>query len=328
MADLSTTYLGLKMRNPIIVSSSKLTSTLEQVEACEQAGAGAVVLKSLFEEQILTDVGQSVEETESLLAHSESMHFFEGMGKNYYMDAYLKLVKESKDRLSIPVIASINCVSAGSWLEYAGSFEEVGADALELNVFIMPADVDQEGPDMEKAYLDIARKVKKKVSIPVSMKIGPHFSGLANMVKKLSGEFVDGLVLFNRFYKPDVDIDRFEIISAPVFSSPHEISDSLRWIALVSDEVECDLSASTGVHDAAGVVKQLLVGADTVQLCSTLYRNGVEYVQNVVTGIEEWMKRHKFERVDDFRGRLSRANVEDPKAYERSQYIRALVGIS
>jgi len=160
------------------------------------------------------------------------------------------------------------------------------------------------------------------------MKIGPHFSGLANMVKKLSGEFVDGLVLFNRFYKPDVDIDRFEIISAPVFSSPHEISDSLRWIALVSDEVECDLSASTGVHDAAGVVKQLLVGADTVQLCSTLYRNGVEYVQNVVTGIEEWMKRHKFERVDDFRGRLSRANVEDTKAYERSQYIRALVGIS
>jgi dihydroorotate dehydrogenase (fumarate) len=320
--------MGLSLRNPVIVSSSKLTSTLEEVQTCEKSGAGAVVLKSLFEEQILADVGQSSVDDDSMLAHSESMDFFQGMGKNYYLDAYLKLVREAKEKLSIPVIASVNCLTAGTWLEYAKGFEDVGADALELNFFIMPADVEQEGSAIEELYLETCRKIKARVSIPVSMKIGSYFSGLASMVKKLSEEGMDGLVLFNRFYRPDVDIDRFEIISAPVFSSPQEISQSLQWIALLAGEVECDLSASTGVHDAAGVIKQLLVGASTVQLCSALYHNGVEYTQKVVTGIEEWMKRHKFERIEDFKGRLSRENIDNPAAFERSQYIRALVGIS
>jgi dihydroorotate dehydrogenase (fumarate) len=328
MADLTTTYMGLSLRNPIIVSSSKLTSTLEDVQTCERAGAGAVVLKSLFEEQILADLGDTAVEDDSMLAHAESMDFFTGMGKNYYMNAYLKLVREAKERVSIPVIASVNCVTAGTWLEYSKSFEDVGADALELNFFVMPADVEQEGSEVEELYLETCRKIKRKVSIPVSMKIGSYFYGLASMVRKLSEEGMDGLVLFNRFYRPDVDIDRFEIISAPVFSSPQEISQSLQWIALLSGEVKCDLAASTGVHDAAGAIKQLLVGARAIQLCSTLYRNGIGYVQKVVKGIEEWMQRHEFERIDDFLGKLSRENIKNPKAYERSQYIRALVGIS
>lgn len=328
MPDLTTTYMGLSLRNPIIVSSSKLTSTLEEVQTCEEAGAGAVVLKSLFEEQILSDVGKTSVEDDSMLAHAESMDFFKGMGKNYYLDAYLKLVREAKEKLSIPVIASVNCVTAGTWLEYAKSFEDVGADALELNFFIMPANLEQEGSEVESLYLETCRKIKSKVTIPVSMKIGPYFSGLARMVKKLGEEGMDGLVLFNRFYRPDVDIDRFAIISAPVFSSPQEISQSLQWIALLAGGVECDLAASTGVHDAAGAIKQLLVGASAVQLCSALYRNGVEYTQKVVTGIEEWMQRHKFKRIEDFQGKLSRENIDNPAAFERSQYIRALVGIS
>lgn len=328
MADLSTTYMGLPLKNPIIVSSSKLTSTLESVQACEKAGAGAVVLKSLFEEQISADIRESVGQDDSWTAHTESLDYFSGMGKNYYMDAYLKLVKESKKNLSIPVIASLNCVSAGTWLDYAKSFEDAGADALELNYFIMPADVKQEGSKVEELYVEISRKIKSRVGLPVSMKIGPYFSGLANMVSKLAQEGISALVLFNRFYRPDVDIERFELKAAPIISRPQEISQSLQWIAILSGDVEIDLAASTGVHDAEGVIKQLLVGAKAVQLCSTLLKNRVEYVQVILKDLQEWMGKHKFERIEDFRGRLSQEKSDHPEAFERSQYVKALVGIS
>ncbi len=327
MPDLSTTYMGLSLRNPIIVGSSNLTSKADEVAACDEAGAGAVVLKSLFEEQILADSQGTAPEAD-YLAHAEAFDFFKEMGKNYYLDAYLKLVKEAKERISIPVIASVNAITSGAWIEYARSFEDVGADALELNCFVMPGDVKKEGTEIEAHYFDVVRKIKEKVNIPVSMKIGPYFSSPANMIKRLGEQGLDAVVLFNRFYRPDVDIESFRITAGQVFSSAHEISQSLQWIALLSGEVGLDLAASTGVHDAVGAVKQLLVGAKAVQLCSTLYRNGVEYVQKVVAGITEWMDRHGYKALADFNGKLSQEQSEHPEVFERTQFIKALVGIS
>ena len=327
MPDLSTTYMGLSLRNPVIVGSSNLTSRLDEIVAAGEAGAGAVVLKSLFEEQINADTSKSVGE-DSYLAHAEAFDFFKGMGRDYYMDEYLKLVREAKQKISIPVIASVNAITDGAWIDYAKSFQDVGADALELNCFIMPANVKKEGAEIEQRYFDIVRKVKSLVSIPVSMKIGPYFSSLANMVERLGAEGLDALVLFNRFYRPDVDIDRLAITTGQVFSSSQEISLSLQWIALLAGEVDIDLAASTGVHDSAGVVKQLLVGANAVQLCSTLYRNGMQHVRKVITGLEEWMQKHNFEKIGDFCGRLSREKSERPEVLERSQFIKAQVGIS
>ncbi len=327
MVDFSTDYMGLTLRNPIVVSSSSLTSTVEKVQACERAGAGAVVLKSLFEEQILADTNQLIGAIDDTV-HPEARDLFNVSGKNYYMNEYLKLVREAKQRVSIPVIASVNCVSAGTWLEYASNFQDVGADAIELNVFVMPADISRSGPEIEQIYLDIAHSIKQRIAIPVAMKIGSHFSGIAHMVQQLCGEGVDALVLFNRFYRPDVDIENNKIVAADMLSTPQEMALSLQWIALLSGELKCDFSASTGIHDATGVIKQLLVGAKTVQLCSVLFRNKMDYLQKILTELQEWMQRHDHGSVRDFRGMLAQENIARPELYERSQYIRALVGIS
>ena len=326
VANLTTTYMGLELRNPVIVASSHLTSTLEQVITCEKAGAGAVVLKSLFEEQIHAD-SQSMIGDMNASVHTDALDYFRGESEYYYLDEYLKLVQEAKKKVSIPIIASLNCVSAGQWLEYANRFETVGADALELNVFIMPANVDQDGRAIEKIYLDIVKAIKKQVSIPVAVKLGPHFSGLANMLRELTYEGVNGLVLFNRFYRPDVDIEKLEIKAASVLSTPSELHLSLQWIALLSGELKVDFSAATGIHDGAGMVKQLLVGASTVQVCSAFMKNGVEHIQSMLKELEDWMDRHGYKSIEDFQGKLCQENIEQPEVYERNQYIKALVGI-
>ena len=327
MPDLSTNYMGLDLKNPLIVASSNLTSKLEDVVACGKAGAGAVVLKSLFEEQIRADSTDIIDNSETM-GHSEAMAFFSGMGKNFYLNDYLKLIREAKEQLDIPVIASLNCVTDGAWMDYAGDLQQAGADALELNVFIIPAHVKTKSSEIEEVYFRITRKIKKQVKIPVSMKIGSYFSGLGNTVKSLGEEGIDGFVLFNRFYRPDVDIDAMKVKPAHIFSQPQEISQSLQWIAILSGDVDCDFAASTGVHDAEGVIKQLLVGAKAIQLCTTLYKNGVDYLKTLLSGVEGWMSKHGFNSIDDFRGRLCQEAIEHPEVYERSQYVKALVGIS
>ena len=327
MADLSTSYLGLGLKNPVIVSSSNLTSTVPKVAACEAAGAGAVVLKSLFEEQIDADVSGMMENMDSS-AYSEAFDFFQGSGQNFYLDKYLELVEESKKAVSIPVIASLNCVSAGNWIEYAKRIENVGADALELNVFIMPADVKREGREIERVYIDIVRKIRNRIGIPFALKIGPHFSGLANMIRELVREGASGIVLFNRFYRPDVDIERLRIKAAPILSAPEEMALSLQWIALLSGEIGADFGATTGIHNGESVIKQLLVGAKTVQLCSGLMKEGLGLISEIMSFITDWMDRHGYGRIDDFRGTLCQEESENPETYERSQYVKALVGIS
>jgi dihydroorotate dehydrogenase (fumarate) len=299
---------------------------MEHLKACEDAGAGAVVLKSLFEEQIISDAGKETQNLDPRI-HAEAWDYSRVMSEEYVLDSYLKLVEDAKKELSIPVIASLNCVSAGKWIDYADRFEQIGADALELNTFVVPTDERLTSDEIESVYFHIIEKIKQKVSIPVSLKIGHHFSGMAHVMKEFVDRGVDGLVLFNRFYRPDVDIESLELVPANVLSVPQEMTLPLQWIALMSGRLQCDFSATTGIHDSGGVVKQLLVGAQTVQLCTILLKNGVDYINVVLTGLENWMKRHNFSSVGDFRAKLCQENVDNPAAFERSQYIKALVGI-
>lgn len=327
MADLTTKYLGLTLRNPVIVSSSNLTATTEKIVACEKAGAGAVVLKSLFEEQILADTAEMMESVDES-QYAAAYDYLTKTGNYHYIDKYLTLLEESKSKVSIPVIASLNCVSSGSWIDYAQRIERLGADALELNIFILPADVTKRGGEIEKVYLDVCKKVRDKINIPFSLKIGLHFSGLANTIKVLADEGAAGFVLFNRFYQPDVDIEKMKIVPANVFSAPQEMGPSLRWIALLSGEIDADFAAGTGVHDGKSVIKQLLVGAKAVQLCSVLYQNGVEYIQTMLNVLSDWMTRHSYDTIEEFQGMLCQEESENPEIYERAQYVKALVGIS
>ncbi|MBN1646623.1 MAG: dihydroorotate dehydrogenase-like protein [Spirochaetales bacterium] len=327
MADCGVSYLGLKLKNPLIVASSRLTSDIEKVVACQKAGAGALVLKSLFEEQIMHDSGAMTKGMD-FDAHSDAADFFRATSHNYYMDQYLKFIEDCKKEIDIPVIASLNCISDGKWMSYAGDLQKSGADALELNVFILPSDVKQTSEHLEKVYVNIAEKIKKKVSIPVSMKIGCHFTGMANVMARLAAVKMDGLVLFNRFYKPDIDIEKLKLIPAMIFSAEEEMALSLQWIALMSGELDCDLAATTGVHSSNGVIKQLLAGAKAVQLCSVLYKNGLEYMGKIITELQTWMEKHNFSDIPSFCGKLAQEASDNPAAYERAQYIKALVGIS
>jgi len=327
MADLGCTYLGIQLRNPILVASCKLTATLEGIKECEQAGAAGVVVKSLFEEQILADIRRSADAA-SYVAHAEAADYFAGMGKHHYMNEYFAVIEAAKKEVQIPVIGSVNCTSAGAWLEYARGFERAGADALELNTFILPSNADTGSAELESIYLEIADEVTSRIDIPVAMKIGFHFSGMANVIRSLGRTGLAGLVLFNRFYRPDFDIDRLALKMAPIFSSPEEMAIPLHWVALMSEEVDCDLAATTGIHDAAGVIKHLLAGAAAVQLCTILYKKGMGHIRTILEDLDKWMASHAFASVADFRGILSQERSRQPQTYERSQYIQALVGFA
>jgi dihydroorotate dehydrogenase (fumarate) len=326
MADLSTTYMGIPMKNPIIVSSSPLTANFKGVKRCEDAGAGGVILKSLFEEQISHDASRMIGGLD-FDAHADAYDFLQSTSADYYLNEYLGLVEEAKKSLSIPVIASVNCVSDGSWTEYAQRFEAVGADGLELNIFIIPANAKVKGEEIEKQYLSIIKKIQKKTSLPISVKLGPHFSGLANIISLLSDSGVKGITLFNRFYRPDIDIEQLSLSAGPVRSVPEEMGQVLQWVALMSGEITSDISASTGVHDGAAVVKQLLAGAKSVQVCSTLLEHGMDKVDKMLQFLSSWMDSKGYKNIADFNGMLCQENSSHPEAYERSQYVKALVGI-
>lgn len=324
--DLSTRYMGLHLRNPLIVSSCGLTNSLEGVRRCADAGAGAVVLKSLFEEQI----GAEIKDLQRHIWpswHPEAFDYVERMSLELGPNEYLKLIEDAKKAVSIPVIASLNCISSRQWVDYAKRIESAGADALELNVAIMPSDPNCSGREIEEIYFRILEEVKARLDIPIAVKIGPYFSSMAWMAKELCSHGASALVLFNRFYQVDIDVDRMEVTAGVRFSSPDEISLPLRWVALLSDVVRCDLAASTGVHDGTGAIKLLLAGADAVQICSTLYINGLERIGLILRGMEEWMREHRFKSIGEFKGKLSRLWADQPEMYERLQYIKALTGI-
>ena len=240
MADLKTTYMGLELKNPLIAASSRLTEDADKIKRCEDAGAGAAVMKSLFEEQIDSDSRHMMQQMD-VFSHTDAYDFISHSSKDFYIDAYLESLEKAKNAVDIPVIASVNCRNDGSWIDYAGRFESVGADALELNVFVIPSDVNQTGEEVEQVYLNILQKVRKEITIPVALKIGSHFSGMANFFKRLDDHGADGLVLFNRFYKSDIDINRMALKAGGLISVPEETALTLQWTALTSKLLSCDI---------------------------------------------------------------------------------------
>lgn len=322
MTDLSTTYMGLNLRSPIIVGSSGLTRVVDNLIEMEAKGAGAVVLKSLFEEQIKFEAHKMLSSHDASNTYTEAEDYIRNYAKSHALDEYLNLIIQAKKSINIPVIASINCVSAQEWTYFARNIQEAGADALELNVFVLPADIEKGAGDYEGLYFEIIDKVKKEIKIPIALKISSHFSGLANMVKKLSWSGVSGIVLFNRFFAPDIDIEKTRMISSGVFSNPEEITTSLRWIGILAGRVQADLCASTGVHDGKGLIKQLLAGAKAVQVCSTLYKNGIGHLENISGDLKTWMERHRYARISEFNGKMSFKKGDNPDAYHRVQFMK------
>lgn len=320
--DLSTKYLGLELRNPVIVGSSGLTDSAKKIEELEKFGAGAVVIKSIFEEEITLEYEKVLAEEAPSRFKDDYLDYFDYKIKQQNLSNYIKLISDAKKKVKIPVIASINCTSSHEWTYFAQKIEEAGADALELNIFLMPSTLDKSLEDIDHVYLEIINNVKNILKIPIAIKISYYFSNLGRAIKVLSKTGIQGIVLFNRFYSPDIDLDKMEITATNVFSTPQELSTSLRWIGIMANRVKCDLAASTGVHDGKAVIKQLLAGADAVQMVSALYQNGPDYLKTVIKDIEDWMNEKGFESIDDFRGKLSQEQYVEPTLYERVQFMK------
>ncbi len=328
MIDLSTTYMGLQLKNPLVAGSSGLTDSLDNIIQLEKSGIAAVVLKSLFEEEIIKDLNARMSRmTGEGFLYPETLEYYEHHDtKKELSEEYLDLISDTKKNVSIPVIASINCMTAKNWTYFPRQIEQAGADGLELNIFILPTDLERSGTENENIYFDIIDEIKKQVKMPVSVKISYYFSNLASMIQRLSVTGIQGIVLFNRFYSPDFDIENMEITSSSVLSSPSDITISLRWIAIMSERVKCDLAASTGVHDGNGLIKQILAGANAVQVASTLYKNGFSRVENMLSELKSWMSNQKYKKIDDFRGYMSQSSVKNPAAYERVQFMKYFRG--
>ena len=316
MADLRTRYLGLELSSPLVASSSPLTGSLDGLRRLEAAGAGAVVLPSLFEE----DLAPEDREGSARPGGDPADQAGYGAGPG----AYLALVEQAKEALSIPVIASLNGVSRGGWVGYASRLEEAGADALELNVYYVSSRPGLSGSDVEWHYLDVVRAVRRATGIPLAVKLSPYFSSLANMAGQLVEAGANGLVLFNRFYQPDLDIEAMEVQPALELSTSTELRLPLRWIAILHRRHRVSLAASTGVHTTEDVLKVLLAGAEVAMMTSALLRNGPDHLRPLEVGLRDWMDRHDYDTVDQLRGRLSQRSIPNPATFERANYIKTL----
>ncbi len=323
MADLTTEYLGLALPSPLLLASSALSNRIENLQAAEGHGAGAVVLRSLFEEQL---EAASTELEEELARGAES----NPEARTYFPPQrvgpheYLSLLERAKRALEIPVIASLNCAAPGSWTGYARDIERAGADALEVNIYAVEADPQRSGAEVEQRYLDAVASVREAVRIPVAVKLSPYFSSLAHFAARLDALGVNGLVLFNRFLQPELSLERMAAVPAMTLSSPSEALLPLRWIGILHGRLRAQLAASTGVYDAQGALKQVLAGAQVVQLASALVKNGIPHLGRVLAGMEDWLDR-RGTSLDEIRGSLSQRAVQDPGAFERAQYVHLIL---
>ena len=326
--DLTTTYLGLKLRSPLVVSASPLSEDVDNIKRMEDAGASAVVLYSLFEEQLRHDrlelhhnLQQGTESfAESLTYFPEPNEFRLGP------EAYLQHITEAKKAAKIPIIASLNGSSVGGWTEYAKQIQQAGADALELNIYSIPTDMEMSGEVVEDNYLNILRAVKSEVTIPVAVKLSPFFSNFANMAKRFDEAGANGLVLFNRFYQPDIELESLEIKPNLLLSTPMAMRLPLRWIALLHGKLKASLAATSGIHRASDALKMLMVGADVTMLCSTIIRHGAPQIGMMERDMVDWLEEHEYESVSQLKGSLSQKNCAEPAAFERAQYMKALTG--
>jgi dihydroorotate dehydrogenase (fumarate) len=349
MIDLATRYMGLELKNPLVVSSCGLTKTLAGVQKCAAAGAGAIVLHSLFEEQIAAEVAELTHYADSA-GHTEAFEYLRGYGQALGPREYLELVRDSKQAVEVPIIASVNCVSDERWADYAEKLAAAGADGLEVNIGFLPNNAHLTGAEVEGRYERILHAVRTQVGLPVALKVGPYLSSFANLAARLGNDRLpgqpftvgwcgpgeldkqtnwkgaDALVLFNRFYRFDIDVSTQQLTGGNPYSTSAELHLPLRWIALLAGHIDCDLAATTGVQDGTDVVKLLLAGATAIQICSTLYRNGLGQIGLILEQLQAWMQDHGYNQLDDFRGRLSQSRSEKPHDYERLQYVKALVG--
>ena len=319
MAILETTYAGLKLKNPIIIGSSGLTNNAKNNKKLEDAGAGAIVLKSLFELQINMQGDAMLKSTDS----PEAADYIRSYIKAQQIENYLMLIRETKALCTIPVIASINCFNAGAWTDFAKQIEYAGADAIELNIFYLFTDLNTSANKLSDLYTSIVEKTKKFISIPIIVKIGKEISNIPSIVNMMNVRGARGVVLFNRYYRPDIDINKMHVIPGEVFSSPSDLSDTLRWTALVSGIVpKISIASSCGIHQWEDVVKCLLTGASAIQVCSMIYKNGMEVIPAMLNGIENWMNEKKYLSVSEFQGKLNFTNAENPSMYKRSQFMK------
>ena len=319
MGKLSVNYLGLELRSPLIVSSSSLTSTLGYLKEADESGAGAVVLKSLFEEQI----NQYVHSMQPSASYPEADDYTSFYIKSHSVDEYLSLIRKAKELISIPVIPSINCYTSEGWTDFARNIQEAGADALEINVFFLPTDRKKSSQESEKVYFELIEKLKKIITIPIAIKIGYRFSNILYMIDQFYMRKVEGVVMFNRFYEPDIDINNLDIVPASIFSNENERRLVLRWIGMASAQgIKIDLSASTGVHSGADAIRYILAGANSVQVCSALYDKGIPFIKKMNSQIEAWMDKNGFASIDDFRGKLNYRNYKKPLVFERTQFMK------
>jgi dihydroorotate dehydrogenase (fumarate) len=324
--DLTTTYMGMALKNPIVPSASPLSESLENIRRMEDAGAAAVVMYSLFEEQITLE-SQQLDHYLSYGVESfaEALSYFPDM-ETYKVgpDDYLNRVRRAKQAVDIPVIGSLNGVSTGGWIEYARQIEEAGADGLELNVYYIPTDLGMTSAEVEQLYLDILRDVKKTVSIPVAMKLSPYFSATANMARRLAEAGADALVLFNRFYQPDFDLENLEVVPRVVLSNAHELLLPMRWVAILYGRVPVDLAITSGVHTLEEVLKGMMAGAKVTMMASELLQNGIQRISQILEGMVQWMEEYEYESVTQMQGSMSQQNVAESAAFERANYMKVL----
>lgn len=324
--DLSTTYLGLKLKNPVVPSASPLSQTVDGVKSMEDAGASAVVVYSLFEEQISHESGEldhylsygteSYAEATSYFPETEDYN----MGPYEYLDHIANL----KKTCSIPIIGSLNGVSQGGWIQYAKSIQDAGADALELNIYYIPTDLNLTGSEIETMYIDTLTEIKKNLKIPVAVKLSPFFSSMANMAKRLDHAGADGLVLFNRFYQPDFDLEKLEVVPNLVLSTNWEMRLPLRWISILYGKIKASLAATSGIHSHQDVIKIMMAGGDVAMVCSELLMNGINRIPQIIDGMKTWMEENEYESIEQMKGSMSQKAVAEPAAFERANYMKTL----
>ena len=326
MLDLSTRYLGLQLRTPLVASASPLSQEISSIRQLEDAGASAVVLYSIFEEQLRQEsLELDFYLSEGTESYAESLSYFPTSTEyNLGPDEYLEHIGKAKAAVKVPIIASLNGSSVGGWIQYATQIEEAGADALECNIYWIVTDPNVTSAEVEQHYVDILQAVKTAVHIPVAIKLSPFFTNFVSMAKRLDAAGADGLTLFNRFYQPDIDLESLELIPRVLLSTPQAMRLPLTWIGILRDKVNANLAATSGIHSAEDVIKLLMVGADVTMLCSTLLRNGINHLRSVEQGVRQWMEAHEYESVTQMRGSMSQMRCADPSAFERAQYMRAV----
>lgn len=324
--NLSTRYLGLTLKNPLVPSASPLTENVDSIRRLEEAGAAAVVMHSLFEEQIDLE-GQILDHflSHGTNSYAESISYFPDMRTyNIGPEAYLEQIRKAKQAVGIPIIASLNGISTGGWTRYARLMEEAGADAMELNVYYVATDPNMPGSEVEQMYVDVLREVKQSVKIPVSIKLSPYFSNMANMAKRLCDVGADGLALFNRFYQPDLDVENLEVTPHLVLSNSNDLRLPLRWTAILYGRIPADLAITSGVHTHLDVLKAMMAGARIAQTTSELLQNGFGRISEILSDLERWMEEHEYESIVQMQGSMSQKNVAEPAAFERANYMKVL----